>query len=202
MTSLSPFVSLIHQILLPLRSAEATIEFSAYVNGPPGVTSSRRLLHIESTSPVEESLSHILSTLTSQEELGINSRCRVGTQILHIPMIDMVGKAPLTDIEPKLMRMGAQWRVRPVIFDSGRSYHCYFPILIPTDEWMNYLGSLLLCTPPVSDEALLPIDVRWVGHSLRNRFSCLRWTAQTPKYLRHPAPLTGAKYAAGVSLAL
>lgn len=68
-------------------------------------------------------------------------------------------------------------------FDSGRSFHGYGPTLMTEYQWLQFLGSLLLLNqvdlPPV-------VDGRWIGHSLKRGFSGLRWTRNSPKYLKVP----------------
>jgi hypothetical protein len=62
----------------------------------------------------------------------------------------------------------------------------YFHTALPADQWHRFLGRILLWTPPISNAAPVPVDARWVGHSLVQGFSALRLTKHTANYLQPP----------------
>lgn len=156
------------------------VEWSAFVNGGPGETLARRF--IRSPSTVKQPPLDLLAN----EEVGLNSRCTAHGSQRHIPMIDLVSKSPIAGLRGPIRRLTAQLGMDAWIFDSGRSHHVYFIGSVDQREWTRFLGRLLLHTPPVDEQQELPVDVRWVGHSLENAFSCLRWTANTGRYLQVP----------------
>jgi hypothetical protein len=74
-----------------------------------------------------------------------------------------------------------------IFFETGRSFHGYFPGLIPEQAWLGYLGRLLLVN---SLEGPQVIDSRWVGHALIRGFTALRWSHNTNRYLAIPHLVT------------
>lgn len=68
-------------------------------------------------------------------------------------------------------------------FKSGRSYHGYGPLILQNiGEFHRSLGRLL----QLNDKNLRIVDERWVGHTLENGGTQLRWTNQAEKYLGMP----------------
>lgn len=70
-----------------------------------------------------------------------------------------------------------------LLFDTGRSFHGYFPELISAEVWPKYLGRLLTLDEPANAPM---IDTRWVGHALVRGFAALRWSHNTTRYLQMP----------------
>ena len=69
------------------------------------------------------------------------------------------------------------------IFESGDSWHAYgLDRTIPQSDWPAWLGSMLLTT---ERQGMPIIDVRWVGHALRQGSGYLRWS-QHPRTGAYP----------------
>jgi hypothetical protein len=106
----------------------------------------------------------------------------------HIPMIDFLDQpdqSTLHDLAIIISEIGFQGSF--VFFDTGRSFHGYFPGLIAERMWPDYLGRLLLVNRPNHSPT---VDTRWVGHALVRRFAALRWSHNTTRYLAMPRCVT------------
>lgn len=123
---------------------------------------------------------------------------------MHVPMIDFVGKFSedgdddevLGTVQEVLeplrflpdLAFGKSKHAVPMIFNSGNSYHAYFPLLLTPEQWRMYMGGLLLanCAWKNAHKGEDAIDVAWVGRALVRGYSSLRWTAHTkpsPRYI-------------------
>ena len=103
----------------------------------------------------------------------------------HIPMIDFVSRPdPSVLIElSRILTAVMGLRGDFVFFETGRSFHGYFPDLIPEHAWVKYLEQLL----SLNGQDRLPlIDTRWVGYSRARGFSALRWSHNTSRYRAMP----------------
>jgi hypothetical protein len=168
------------------REPSGEFEFSRYINGLPGTAGTRTFVHVQENKISASWIQQTIDALTGQEELALNSRYRVNGRILHIPMIDFVA-GNLQDLQfEKIEKFACRLRASCIVASSGNSYHAYFSALLDESEWRAYLGELLLQTPPVYEGSPMPIDVRWVGHSLINGFSALRCSRRTPRYKHTP----------------
>lgn len=164
----------------------AVLEFNAYAQREPGITARRRVITVEIGAGRLGSLDlHGLERLLRpDEELALSSRVRRGAKELHLPMVDFL--RPMSAIEASVwtQRLATKQRCGFYLVNSGRSFHGYGLRLLPRSEWYDYLSDLLLLErqPPPLQSNL--IDHRWVGHSLRQRFSALRLTDNTGRLLR------------------
>lgn len=103
---------------------------------------------------------------------------------LHIPMIDFAAKE--LPSEEDLSELGdcAGLEFNDLVFyNSGRSFHAYGKALLTKDEWIDFMGALILVNKPGDAEI---VDTRWVGHRLRQGSAGLRLTKTSPKYLAYP----------------
>jgi len=88
-----------------------------------------------------------LSRLAEDQELALESRVWQGKTLRHIPMLDFVGLErgelhAVTQVLP-------QYSLRNVhVYASGRSFHAYYPVLVTPEEWIQFMGSALLCNTP------------------------------------------------------
>ncbi len=130
-----------------------------------------------------------VSQLPRNYELALLSNVTCGSDALHIPMIDFLGKHPLS-ARRGLERNGfvAQRIMKTLfLFDSGKSWHGYSTTLLSEKEWRYFTAGLLLANLPGARPF---VDWRWVGHRLMEGFASLRWSSNAPnaKYptLIHP----------------
>lgn len=105
----------------------------------------------------------------------------------YLPMVDFLFKpddrAVLEQAENNLDQLNL-WDLRGFKFyKSGRSYHAYGTELFDSEQWREFLGSLLLLNQPYGNPA---VDWRWIGHSIRRNSSFLRWTKIDDRYLDIP----------------
>ena len=123
--------------------------------------------------------------LGPNEEMAWHSWVECKGVGFHIPLIDFINR-PAHSMRCELSRilaaeMGLDGHF--VFFETGRSFHGYFPDLISERVWPEYLGRLLVLNehdhPPL-------IDTRWVGHALVRGFAALRWSHNTNRYQAMP----------------
>lgn len=110
--------------------------------------------------------------------------------VRHIPMIDFACR-PDADVLAEAVKThlieaaGLEVLVNGdfAFFASGRSFHGYGVSLLKSEEWVPFMGKLLLLNIPEYEDI---VDQRWVGHRLTKGFGALRWTKNNPKYLQAP----------------
>lgn len=157
---------------------ELMFEFSRYVYSQRGLTSSREVFEAHAFSVSDAWMMSQIERLTSRQELAWHSRAWLQGKCYHIPMIDFLGRQEPDEIIHYMKAIGICHSCSFFLFDSGRSLHGYFDILIPVGEWLSFLGSLLLLNR--SDSTIRQVtDSRWVGHSLEHGFSALRVSNNT-----------------------
>ena len=98
-------------------------------------------------------------------------------------MIDFGGRHQDILLLKPLHDLQSYWSMEFAIFDSGRSFHAYGNRLLSTEEWIQFMGSLLLLNEPGKNKL---IDTRWIGHRLMAGYSSLRWSCNTRWYKRFP----------------
>lgn len=167
---------------------DLTFTYSRYRVAPPGlqaVAPRSAVLKVAAQDVTQEWLVERVAELGPDEEMALHSLVESKRGVFHIPMIDFIGhpaKKLVSEISRMVKReMGLTSRL--ILFDTGRSFHGYFPDLIAVETWSRYLGELLLFTEP--DESPV-IDTRWVGHALVRGFTALRWSHNTNRYLAMP----------------
>lgn len=100
----------------------------------------------------------------------------------HLPMVDMSTSAR-AHLEKLKEFLDAETYYGFVWFESGRSFHGYGSQFIASDQWVSYMGHLLLS----NQKDMKPtVDPRWIGHRLIAGYSSLRWSRNTSHYLRMP----------------
>ena len=123
--------------------------------------------------------------LGPNEELAWHSCVEWQGASFHIPMIDLLDSPPepsLHELSRTLTREMNLWGDF-IFFNTGQSFHGYFPDLIPQEAWHQYLSQLLVFSRHGSPQI---IDTRWVGHALGRGFSALRWSNNTSRYRAMP----------------
>lgn len=79
--------------------------------------------------------------------------------------------------------IGEQAQCALSIYHSGRSFHGYGTNLMSYNEWVGYMGRMLLLNNPTRTDV---VDPRWIGKSLVVGQSYLRLTANCDQYKRVP----------------
>jgi hypothetical protein len=161
--------------------------YSRYEIAPPGLQAAARrspVLRVPAPELTSDWLASRLAELGPTEEMAWHSSVECKGIAFHIPMIDFADQpdqSALRELSMIVSEIGLQGDF--VFYETGRSFHGYFPGLIPQHAWPRYLGRLLLIDqldrPPI-------IDTRWVGHSLVRGFAALRWSHNTNRYLAMP----------------
>jgi hypothetical protein len=169
--------------------------YSRYEIAPPGLQATARRtppLRVSAPELTPEWLADRLAELGPAEELAWHSWVECKGIGFHIPTIDFLDRpdqSALRDLSMIVSEIGLNGDF--MFYETGRSFHGYFPGLIPQHVWPSYLGRLLLVDqldrPPV-------IDTRWVGHALVRGFAALRWSHNTNRYLAIPHLVTIAAH--------
>jgi len=170
------------------HSAGLIFTYSRYRVAPPGQQAAAprtSVLRVAAHEVTPEWLAERFAELGSHQEMAWHSWVESNDAVFHIPMIDFVGRPPHALVfEASRMltgEMGLSGHL--VLFDTGRSFHGYFPDLIPEHAWPKYLGQLLRFN---EDEHRPMVDTRWIGHALVRGFSALRWSHNTNRYQAMP----------------
>lgn len=101
---------------------------------------------------------------------------------LHLVMVDMSTSAR-AHLEKLRGFLGDNFFQRISWYASGRSFHGYGESLLEQDEWVQFMGLLLLANQPRLEPT---VDPRWIGHRLLAGYASLRWTCNTSHYLTPP----------------
>lgn len=162
------------------------LEFSRYVYKPYGMTLSRVFIQVKATEVSDAWLADQVDQLNDEEELAFHSRCKLPDgSTRHFPLIDFVGSASAETIRDRTRELSNSLKTEMKLFRSGRSFHGYCFTILSSNDWVRFLGRALLCNPPRGKGEEI-VDVRWIGHSLTNGYSALRWTKKTDFYKSEP----------------
>lgn len=167
------------------RSAEvAAVPFSYYAYTPQTVEDRRSSFIM----PVEQFLDgaevyRAMEGAGKGQELAVHSDLlmRDGRR-LHLVMVDMSTSAR-AHLEKLRGFLGDNFFQRIAWYASGRSFHGYGESLLERDEWVQFMGLLLLANQPRFEPT---VDPRWIGHRLLAGYASLRWTCNTSHYLALP----------------
>lgn len=165
--------------------SELSLEFSRYVHLGLGRTLSREIFHVQARYLDDAWLADEMSRLTGAQELALHSRVIYKDRIYHIPMVDFAEAGSTELLVSKMRAVRHSLSVDIALYNSGRSVHGYYFCLVDEKDWYRYLGRLLLCNP-TSDSNREFIDSRWIGHSLEQEFSALRWSCNSAIYKSVP----------------
>jgi hypothetical protein len=180
---------LITALLEERYGAGLTFELSRYVYLPQALKEKRVSFLVPASLLSSSHLGQLLGELGDDEELAFHSNVRLPNgEIMHIPMLDFSGKHIINDWDVIESTLTESIRFRSVLdtfrlFDSGRSFHGYSLHLLSAQEWVLYMGALLLMNLPTGRKV---VDSRWVGHRLLSGYSSLRWSCNTPHYKKMP----------------
>lgn len=162
------------------------IELSVYKYRPQSVSDERKVYH-SSPNNLNKCLHRIMASLSDDENIAFHSKVVVygekHKEFMHIPMIDFcseVGQVEIDETKKVLSEFGIG---SALLFCSGRSFHLYGTTLLKEDDWIRFMGRILLMNLPSRREL---VDSRWVGHCLMAGTSRLRWTNNSSQYVSEP----------------
>jgi hypothetical protein len=178
-----PIYRLRSQLLLD--KPDLVLEFSRYVYLEYGKTLSRETFQMTASNLTDEWFAENLSLLDNQQELAFHSRVIDGDKIYHLPMIDFVNTTSDHEVNSLMTDVNKMFSTELWLCHSGQSLHGYYFELIENERWLDYLAKLLLCNQSENNRRDI-VDQRWVAHSLEHRFSALRWSHNTNRYLSMP----------------
>lgn len=170
------------------HGADLVFTYSRYRVAPPGVQAAAprsAVLRVAAFDVTRGWLADRLAELDPSEEMAWHSWVECKNAVFHIPMIDFVDR-PAHSVVCEVGRMlteAMDLRGEFIFFETGSSFHGYFPDLITDHAWRKYLGQLLLLNE--SDGSPV-IDTRWVGHALMRGYAALRWSHNTNRYRAMP----------------
>lgn len=158
--------------------------FSRYLYVPQTVRDDRTEFSVPLRKVTISWLQEQLGGLPQGYELAFHSRLQRRSQAFHVPMIDFAenpasGKALNRWVKNHLA-------LDLTLFRSGRSFHGYGTRPISQEEWVRFMGLLLLANLPKRRPL---VDNRWIGHRLMAGYSALRWSHNSPHYLSSPTKL-------------
>lgn len=161
-----------------------SLTLSYYVYRPQSLLDERTLMSVKRSDFLDEAfVAQLIKDCPSSHDIAVHSLAKCNDDIYrHLPMVDMStsARAHLSKLRAFLdteTYHGFVW------FESGRSFHGYGSRFITNEEWIRYMGQLLLS----NQKDLKPtVDPRWIGHRLIAGYAALRWSRNTDYYLRLP----------------
>lgn len=163
----------------------AAVSMSYYEYEPAKIAEKRRNWNISSKDFLDErNIIEIIEMAPLNCEVALNSEflCHGGA-ICHLIMIDMSTGAR-AHLDKLRFFLGDQLFDEISWYGSGRSFHGYGSRLLSKDEWVRFMGLLLLANMP---NVAPTVDPRWIGHRLLAGYAALRWTKNTKFYKALPA---------------
>ncbi|MFT7007642.1 MAG: hypothetical protein ACJAXJ_002171 [Colwellia sp.] len=162
---------------------KVSFNFSEYTYLPRTIKDERHCF----TEPLEnlniDYLTSLLYRLNSNKDLAMHSIINIDSKKHHLPMIDF-GMKNISDFSiPPIKKFIEYWNMDFAIFNSGRSFHAYGTRLLSEDEWIKFMGSLLLLNEPGGRKV---IDTRWIGHRILAGYSALRLSCNSSQYKTYP----------------
>jgi len=165
-----------------ILSEATSLSFSKYRYIPHSYIDNRINFSLSINQLNNEFLLNELIELNEGEELAFHSEIYSNGIKYHLPLIDFGGK-DYRFIESPTRAFSNYWEMDFSIFNSGRSYHAYGHKILTTQNWIKFMGSLLLINSPGSARI---IDDRWIGHRLMAEYAALRWSKNSSQYKKFP----------------
>lgn len=168
-----------------------SVSMSYYSYQPQTVAESRTTWAISSAEFLQSaSIEKIIAATPEGHELALHSNVRMlDGEERHLVMIDMSTGAR-AHLEKLRSFLGDHFFQQLAWFSSGRSFHGYGSVLLSKDDWVKFMGLLLLANKPRMEPT---VDPRWIGHRLLGGYSALRWTKNTRHYLTPPSRIDPQK---------
>lgn len=169
--------------------AVKTLYLSYYLHRPQSLVDERTLLAVSRANFLDpQHIAQLIDRCPPDQELAIQSAmdCTDGV-VRHIHMVDMStsSRAHLGKLKAFV---GAETFHGYAWFETGRSYHGYGNQLVTQEQWVAYMGLLLLSN---QKDLKATVDPRWIAHRLIAGFATLRWSRNTKHYLRLPHRISG-----------
>jgi len=183
-----PFFTIYNDFLMKKKKSleEYTFHFSKYIYIPDSIDDERKHFIIKGDEFTKERIESEIASLNKGEELAFHSTIEISGKTYHFPFIDFSISIDDWNFDRDFIRLK---RTIPkaheiILFNSGRSLHGYSLKLLTQKEWIDFMGRLLLVDLPNTSHKI--IDSRWIGHRLMGRYSSLRWSNNSGKYLTEP----------------
>ena len=173
----------VKEVLNGYLNCSIHLNLSRYSYEPQSFRDERQELSISASELTESYLLAELINLESDCELAFHSKLYLNSTVMHLPMIDFGSKGAEPSASGVLKELCNYWGMGFNIFSSGRSYHAYGNKLLDHQQWLQFMGSLLLLNKPSGYKL---IDERWVGHRIMGGYSALRWSKNTSHYKKFP----------------
>jgi hypothetical protein len=179
---------LVIESIIARRGTGLTFTYSQYEVAQPGFQAAAPrspVLRVRASDISPEWMIDRFRELKPNEELAWHSLVECDGSIFHIPMIDLASSPSRSTLRKLGQKLVTELSLNGgfVFFETGQSFHGYFPDLMPERAWFKYLGHLLVLED--HDWSGI-IDTRWVGHALVRGFSALRWSNNTSRYKAIP----------------
>jgi hypothetical protein len=183
-----PFFTIYNDFLMKKKKSleEYTFHFSKYIYIPNSIDDKRKHFIIKGNEFTKERIESEIASLDKGEELAFHSTIEINRKTYHFPFIDFSISINDWNFDRDFIRLK---RTIPkaheiILFNSGRSLHGYSLKLLTQKEWIDFMGRLLLVD--LANTSYKIIDSRWIGHRLMGRYSSLRWSNNSGKYLTEP----------------
>ncbi|MBG3014551.1 hypothetical protein [Proteus faecis] len=171
------------QVLSPWANGNGRVHMSQYNYVPQSFNDYRFEFYLPIINLNENTLVDILISMDKGMELAMHSKIILDGNVYHFPMIDFGTKCTNPVASETIKELCRYWNMAFNIYASGRSFHAYGNRLLTQDEWLQFMGSLLLLNKPSGYKL---IDERWVGHRIMGGYSALRWSKNTSHYKKFP----------------
>jgi hypothetical protein len=176
----------------------ATLSLSYYSYSPQSVADKRAIWQVAATQFLDTArVEQLIAETPEGQELAIHSDVALeGGERRHLVMVDMSTSAR-AHLEKLRSFLGDHFFQQIAWFTSGRSFHGYGEDLLSEQDWVRFMGLLLLANKPRLEPT---VDPRWIGHRLLAGYSALRWTKNTAHYLIPPSSIEQADRIIGSSI--
>ncbi len=171
--------------------AVSSLSMSYYSYQPQTVAESRTTWSMSAADFLQVArVEKAIAATPDGQELALHSDVHMlGGEERHLVMIDMSTGAR-AHLEKLRVFLGDNFFQQVAWFSSGRSFHGYGSELLSKEDWVKFMGVLLLANKPRMEPT---VDPRWIGHRLLAGYSALRWTKNTTHYLTPPSRIDPQK---------
>ena len=144
-----------------------------------------RIVHRVGPAELRSTYERLSNDLREDEDIAFDSLVKVGSGDRHFALVDFEIDE-MESVEKTAEVLISEYRApRATLVNSGRSFHLYLAVLLSRQEWVRFMGRLLLLNARGEQPT---VDPRWIGHRLLGGFSALRWSANhhpcVPKVVR------------------
>lgn len=123
-------------------------------------------------------------SLHADQELGVCSNLVfAGGVPHHFLMADLV-----TSSEPAAWKMAQKVAQNPWVYNSGRSFHVYWPEIVVHKDWESFLKKL---------KKYPEVDKQWVKCAQDQTYGVLRWSNNTPHHPTMPVRVFSKEHLRG-----